>query len=439
MGRIGAAPQARRGRTQEVLDWLLRNGRRETLCGEVTRITGAPHALVEDVVQEVCLLAATTGKCRGGSEGEVYNWLRTSTLRRVRRSLDRAYHRREILVGWSGAEAERVPVGDGVDAEVLERERERELAELARTICADLSERQRQVAALHSHGLAGREIARHLNTSERRVKHLKQETLARARDALAGAAGGGCEEGKPLISRLAFGLASPRERTQAQLHLTSCELCGALYQRLELWHQKVAALLPIPAAAHIEPSLLERVVHKSAHVVTQAKHQLSDAGSQAKQHAAASYYRTVDPTPLSGIRPGAAATVIASCLALGGGGAYCVERGVNPITSVIQPAPTNPTPQEPAQEPDPAEQPSDTPPPAVQQPPAISTPAPEPPAQPERQPAPPAPKPTPAGVQFGEPATPASVASSSPQPAEAPAPAQPAGATKNAGTDLYGP
>ena len=51
LGRIGAAPDPRRQGTQELLDWLLRNGRREKLCGEVARISGAPHALVEDVFQ----------------------------------------------------------------------------------------------------------------------------------------------------------------------------------------------------------------------------------------------------------------------------------------------------------------------------------------------------------------------------------------------------
>ena len=42
------------------------------------------------------------------------------------------------------------------------------------------------------------------------------------------------------------------------------------------------------------------------------------------------YYRVADPTPLAGVRPGAAAATVASCLALGGGATYCVERGIDP-------------------------------------------------------------------------------------------------------------
>ena len=41
--------------------------------------------------------------------------------------------------------------------------------------------------------------------------------------------------------------------------------------------------------------------------------------------------RVADPTPLAGLRPGAAAAAIAGCLAIGGGATYCAEQGVNPI------------------------------------------------------------------------------------------------------------
>src|SRR5918994_7435829 len=248
VGRSGKAPDRRRG-PQELLEWLLRNGRREKLCDEVATISGAPHALVEDALQEVCELATTTRKCRGRSEGEVYNWLRRATLRRVKKLLDRAHLRREVLVDWDAVEGELAPAREGADVEVIGLERQREQAELARTVLASLSERQRRVAALHSHGLAGSEIARQLGTSRLRVKHLKAESMARARAALVAQGGGGCEEGERMISRLAFGLASGREHSQAQLHMVGCERCATVYHRLELLHERVAALVPLPAAA----------------------------------------------------------------------------------------------------------------------------------------------------------------------------------------------
>jgi RNA polymerase sigma factor (sigma-70 family) len=468
VARNDTAPRPAQYPPHELLAWLLRNGRHEKLCNEVARISGAPHGLVEDALQDVCLLAATTRRCRGRSEGEVYNWLKQTTLRRVRRLLDRAHLRHEVLVDSSVVESELAPARGGADVELIERERQREQADLARTVLASLNERQRRVAALHSHGLNGSEIARQLRTSRLRVKHLKAETMARARAALVAQGGGGCEDGERLISRVAFGLASGREHSQAQLHMVGCERCAAVYHRLELLHDKVAALLPLPAAAQVEPGLLERGLHKSIDAIAsvkqqatnaggQAKQQLADAAAQAKQHAAAGYARAVEYTPVASARPGAAATAIAGCLALGGGAAgYCIDKGVDPITGlvdVVQPGQAEPAQAPPEQKP-PAEQPPDPPQLATPAPtPAPPEPAPEPtapapaPEQPTSAPAPtpapppappaPQPEPTPPAVQFGEPATPAQTAP--PPPTASPQPAQPAPAPPSGGTDLYGP
>ena len=46
-----------------------------------------------------------------------------------------------------------------------------------------------------------------------------------------------------------------------------------------------------------------------------------------KQHAAAAYARVADPTPLTAVRPGAAAALVAGCLAAGGG-TYCAVEGM---------------------------------------------------------------------------------------------------------------
>jgi DNA-binding CsgD family transcriptional regulator len=447
---------------QELVAWLLGNGRRERLCNEVAGISGAPAGLVEDALQDVCLLAATTRKCRGRSEGEVYNWLKRATLRRVKRLLERAHLRHEVLVDWSAVTSEIAPASEGADVELIERERQREQADLARNVLASLNERQRRVAALHSHGLQGSEIARQLRTSRLRVKHLKAESMARARAALVAEGGGGCEEGERLISRVAFGLASGREHSQAQLHMVGCERCAAVHHRLELLHEKVAALLPLPAAAQVEPDLLERGLHKSidaiaslkqhaTHAGGHAKQQLADAAAQAKQQAAAGYSRAVEYTPLATARPGAAATAIAGCLALGGGAAgYCIDKGVDPITGLVdivhrspaKPAQTPPEQTPPAeQRPDPPQLATPAPSPAPPEPEPEQVPTAPAPEQPAPTPAPaqpaPPPEPTPPAVQFGEPATPAQT--SPPPPAATPPPAQPAPAPQSGGVDLYGP
>ncbi|HEY5977338.1 MAG TPA: sigma-70 family RNA polymerase sigma factor [Solirubrobacterales bacterium] len=93
----------------------------------------------------------------------------------------------------------------------------------------------------------------------------------------------------------------------------------------------LAAYVSLTAGA-TTGNLLERVARKSTETLASFKQQVADTGAQLKQHATATYYRAVDPTPLAAARPGTVGAVLASCLAIGGGAAtYCVEQGVNPV------------------------------------------------------------------------------------------------------------
>ena len=413
-------------------------------------MTGAPPALVEDAVQEACLLAATPGRCRGASEGEVFSWLRATTLSKVRDLRRSAYQRHETPVGLACSGRE-VAVAAAAERQVLDRERGRELLELASVAIAGMTSSEQQVVALHSQRIRGREIAKRLGTSERRVKRLKERAYNRARTTLVEAAGGGCSAGEQLVSGLSFGSGPEVEQGEAIAHLVKCPACLALYRRLEAMHDKIAALLPLPAAAQTDPSLFGRALEKASATAGQVKQQLADLAGHAKQQAATSYTRAVEYTPLASVRPGAAAGAIAGCLALGGGAAsYCIDQNVNPVTGLVkaihQPAHTtnDATAQEPPERKPAAEQPPDPPPvPATPPPQPAPTPTPEPPPAPTPAPTPPpttaqpqpAPAPTPPAVQFGEPTNPAPVApaqSAASAPAPAPAPA-------SGGQDLYGP
>jgi hypothetical protein len=173
--------------------------------------------------------------------------------------------------------------------------------------------------------------------------------MAVGREELVRLAGHGCESGESLVARFAFGLAGPREVREAQLHLATCPRCGALYERLDVWRAKVAVLLPIPVAAQARPGVIERALHGASEALSSGKRHgrdgvsavrehVVDGASQLKQH---TYARVVDPTPLAGLRPGAAAAAIAGCLAVGGGATYCAQQGVDPIgglTAVVAPA-----------------------------------------------------------------------------------------------------
>ena len=62
------------------------------------------------------------------------------------------------------------------------------------------------------------------------------------------------------------------------------------------------------------------------------RQQVAGAVAHVREQASAAYYRTVDPTPLVGVRPGAVAAAVAGCLAVGGGATYCVQQSTDPIT-----------------------------------------------------------------------------------------------------------
>ncbi len=198
----------------------------------------------------------------------------------------------------------------------------------------------------------------------------------------------------------------------------------------------LAAYLSL-AAGGASGNLLERATQRSAETVASFKQQVGESGAQLKEHASATYYRAIDPTPLAAARPGTVAAVVASCVAIGGGAAtYCVEQGMNPlgaasglIASTDEPeAPSNETPEpepqaptytpaeppiEEAPAPEPAPEPAPSESPAQPQPaPVPESPPPpfEPVGEPEATHEAPAPEPDPvpanAGPQFGGPGGP---------------------------------
>jgi outer membrane biosynthesis protein TonB len=336
------------------------------------------------------------------------------------------------------------------------------------------------VLALYVRGLRRRQIARQLGLRERVVKRELERILARARELLIERSGGGCGEGNGAVLRYAFGLASGSEAARAHVHLASCSSCQSFLERLGSWREAAAAAVPVPAGGKADLGGVERAVDGLAEVAAGVKQhiagpaaslrqQASDGAAQLKQQATATYFRAVDPTPLSGLRPGAAAAAIGTCLAIGGGAAtYCAQNDVNPFEGMAglvqsqseserrpeQPPEKQPERQQP---PDPPAVPTVTQKPQAPPEPAPSTPAPqqppvqqpvvqqpvaqqpaEPPPQPPPPPEPPPPAPTPPAVQFGEPATPPSgTSASTTQPS--PPPRQPAPVPASGGSDLYGP
>ena len=134
----------------------------------------------------------------------------------------------------------------GADVTIMASADRVEASHAASVVLDRLSERQRDVVALHARGLHRRQIAEHLRLTPRTVKRVMEQVLAIGRDELVRLAGNGCDSGERLVARLAFGLADASEARRAQLHLATCGRCGALYERLDVWRENVAALLPVP-------------------------------------------------------------------------------------------------------------------------------------------------------------------------------------------------
>lgn len=332
-------------RTRALLEEIVRGPRAARLRAEVARAKHeATREQVEEAFQEACLKAGTN--CRGQSIGEVYNWLRKAIGSHVDDSLSLDRVKREVLVDHSFVEMETIDSSQvPLEQVVIKREERAEIDRLALAIVEQLPERERKVAVLHSHGFARKEIASHLGETPRVIKRSVEEVLAAGRAQLTKLVGYGCPDGHELVTRYAFGLAVGNDARRAQLHLMGCPRCGAMYEGLDLWRERVAALLPVPPAVEAHAHIVERVVHAGSDVLSGGhtpraeragvlRRHAVDAAANLREQATAASYRTVDPTPIAGFRPGAVAAAVAGCLALGGGATYCVQQGADPITAL---------------------------------------------------------------------------------------------------------
>ncbi|HSS43034.1 MAG TPA: sigma-70 family RNA polymerase sigma factor [Solirubrobacterales bacterium] len=445
MASDSATSTAGNGAADVVLQSLVRGKRGEALRAQLAaRYPDSPADSIEEAIQYAC--KSFLDEAEGiTAPGQVYSWIRTAAHRSLGRETDR--HHRELVVDPVEDGLDQIAVEDDSPAEeLIALEDDADLELLVREVSSSLSDRRRDVLALHGAGYRRSQIAERLGLPERVVKRDIEAIMDEARVILARLAGGGCERGEPLVIRLLCGISDPEESAQAREHLSHCGRCELFSERLMAWRDKAGAMLP-PVAEGASPGVVRRVAGSAGEKLSVLKQQVLDGGAQVKQHATATYYRAVDPTPLAAARPGTAAAVIASCIAIGGGAAtYCVHEGVDPLGAaqgLIASSPdteseqtstapeaesTGPT-YTPA-EPTTAEEPEPTPEPTPQ-------PAPEPQPKPE-------PEPEPAPEDSFEPVTPAYQSSeteseSSYEATEAAPAAEPAPAPASSGPQFGGP
>lgn len=429
--------------TDALLQSLVRGKRGEALRAQLT--ARYPEIWVEEVeeaIQYAC--KSFLSEAEGIRDpGQVYTWIRTAALRYLNREANR--RRREIPIDPVTMEKGRI-VEDaaGPAEELIELEDDADLEMLVGEVSSSLSERKRDVLALYGAGYKRPQIADRLGVPERVVKRDLLTIMDEARATLARLAGGGCERGEPLVMRMACGISSPDESAQARKHLSHCRRCEMLSERLIAWREKVGAMLPAPVAEGASPGVVRRIADSAGEKLSALKQHVLDGSAQVKQHAASTYYRAVDPTPLAAARPGTVGAVIASCLAIGGGAAtYCVNAGVDPLGAaqgLIAGSPESESEQAPleAESTGPTYTPAESPAGEEPEPAAEPTPQPEPEPQPKPQP-----EPEPQPADSFEPVTPAyqsseSESESSYETSEAPAP-EPAPAPASSGPQFGGP
>src|SRR5260221_2936077 len=359
---------------------------------------GASAEEIQDAIQTAC--DRFGDKAEGiSAPGQVYAWIRTTAHRVLGREDN--HHLREFAVDPTDISLQELAADDpGPAEETIAHEDEAELATLVREVSDSLPNRKRDILALYSAGCKRPAIAARLGLSERAIKRDLLEIMDEARAAIARQAGGGCLRGEPLVLRFAYGLAGAAECEQARFHMKSCRRCEVLWERLELWREKAAVLLPAPAVEQASPGLLGRLAHRTVDGLASGKHQVLGGAAHAKQQAATTYNRALDPTPLAGVPPGTVAAVLVSCVTIGGGAAtYCAQNHVDPLSAATGLIAGSEDESKPSPGPTPPEAPESTavvppaPPPASEQP-AAGEPAPPPEAelQPTPEPSPPPPE-----------------------------------------------
>ena len=150
----------------ELFQSLVREGpgRGEALRTQLaTRYPDCSADEMEDAIQYAC--KSFLDEAEGiGAPGQVYAWIRTAAHRSLGREADR--HHREVVVDPGGDGLERVGAEvAGPVEELIEIEDDADLELLVSEVSSSLSERRRDVLALHGAGCKRSQIAERLGPS----------------------------------------------------------------------------------------------------------------------------------------------------------------------------------------------------------------------------------------------------------------------------------
>jgi DNA-directed RNA polymerase specialized sigma24 family protein len=294
-----------------------------------------------------------------------------------------------------------------------------------REIVAELPERRQTIVKLRFFfDRAPDEIQRCLGISERvyrrdlerALKHIAERYELVRR-------GEFCDSRRSTILAYVAGLAGADRAAEARRHLASCSSCARWAGELRDATRRAAAMLPLPATV-----MSGRPLARLGELAGMVRDHVGGAAVGAKQQLATVATR-IEPGSAgyaAAARPGAVASIVAGCVALGGGATYCAVEGVpDPVRSLLRPdAQALRRPHDEKKRAEPAADGQTVAPPPQ---PALPTEPTEPQPQPEPGPAPPPPTPTPVEREFGlegsgepAPSTAGGLEPASPSPSPAP-------------------
>jgi hypothetical protein len=134
-----------------------------------------------------------------------------------------------------------------------------------------------------------------------------------------------CDTRRGAVLAYMAGTAEPRRAAEARVHLDSCAACRQMAVAVRDAASKAAAMLPLP-----EPTVHHGPLGHCAELLAGLRDQLEGLVGVAKQHAVSAATR-IDSSAghyAAGARPGAVATIVVGCLAVGGGATYCAVEGL---------------------------------------------------------------------------------------------------------------
>jgi RNA polymerase sigma factor (sigma-70 family) len=169
MASDSATSTAGNGAADEVLRSLVQGKRGEALRAQLAaRYPDSPADSIEEAIQYAC--KSFLDEAEGiTAPGQVYSWIRTAAHRSLGREADRHY--RELAVDPDEDGLDQIAVEDDSPAEeLIALEDDADLELLVREVSSSLSDRRRDVLALHGAGYRRSQIAERLGLPERVVK-----------------------------------------------------------------------------------------------------------------------------------------------------------------------------------------------------------------------------------------------------------------------------